>query len=366
MAPKRNLIDTVADEAPGDNARLQPPTGQCQRITDDSSDTAYYLTADIREEKEGGEEVLDLNVTDLKNAWCLTGHHRPTKGLTREHWMTFAREAFLGETVPRAPSGERQLHWSVTPGQPDMDSLTVMWTFMADLGAGERRWKAEVIAHKAADSRSIAEPMVHGLLKELHSAQSTCARLRVVSEGLAAEVDTVQSSLMGRLAVREASEEQLYVKFAALLNEGKQLTAEYRDRARNAEERLERLCRKGGRAAHSERSVTASPTRQGAHESDAASVSTATATASISTDAGSSGSQRQPSVELSEFHKDKKPSSAPPLDSRTSARDIAHRQSQLDELELVETPNKRVAARRKKRPPQEGGTVAHVGDFSQL
>jgi hypothetical protein len=46
-----------------------------------------------------------------------------------------------------------------------------MWTFMADLGAGERRWKAEVIAHKAADSRSIAEPMVHGLLKELHSAQ---------------------------------------------------------------------------------------------------------------------------------------------------------------------------------------------------
>lgn len=53
----------------------------------------------------------------------------------------------------------------------DGKCLQVMWTFVADVGGGQRRWKAEVTAHKASDPRPIADPMVHGLLTELHSAQ---------------------------------------------------------------------------------------------------------------------------------------------------------------------------------------------------
>lgn len=296
----------------------------CRRILDTSTGTAYYLTAAVR--KEADDDVLDLKITDLQNSWSVTGHRRPAEGLTREHWMSFAREALLGETVEGAPRGERLLQWHITPGQPYPDTLTVLWVFLADVGTGQRRWKAGVTAHRAVDPRPIADPMVHDLLTELLSAQAMCTCLEGSGQGLASELSLAQTTLEQRLAVREAAEEQLYVKFAALLNEGKATAAEYRDRALAAEERLERLSLQGGFASASEGSGNDTAAAGSDTEDEA------TSSISISNDASrrpsqtASGAAAEPPMGQE---------SSPSQPAKSAAAEMGHRQTVLDEVEDV-------------------------------
>lgn len=336
----------------------------CRRILDVSTGTAYYLTAAVRKEEEA--EVLDLNLTDLQDSWSMTGHSRPAEGLTREHWMTFAREALLGENVAGAPPGERDLQWRITPGQPRPETLTVMWTFVADLGAGERRWKAEVIAHRASDPRPIADPMVHGLLTELHSAQVECQQNASANRGLASELNLAQTTLEQRLTARETAEEQLYVKFAALLNQGKALAAEYRERALAAEERLENLSLQGGLAAGSDASGNETPTAQ----SDIEKVTNSISGGSSGDGSGSNGGTSEHASQDATGAAAASVGEGPQLPQQPSpsapAGNPERSQAGSYQLEAVEAPKKRVAAKRKKRLPPGGGRIADTGDFSQL
>lgn len=225
----------------GNSAAAKPDEhASCIRVTDAETAAPYYISAVFRSDADG-EECFDLTVTDLKRAWTASGIRRPATSVYREQWLEVAREALTGVPDAALRTNKSSYRWNITESS---GHIKLGWVFEIWRKDREQRDKLQTLkghveAAAADDAAAIVERLVSQLVVNAQTYKASYLRLRAQAEGFQQETQKAQDLLQKAADEREKKQQQLFIKFAAVLNESKKKCREWQAKAQQAEERLE-------------------------------------------------------------------------------------------------------------------------------
>ncbi|KAL3154220.1 DNA repair protein xrcc4 [Trebouxia sp. C0010 RCD-2024] len=208
----------------------------CRRIRDSVSDVQYYLLLDVHENAEDPEHgtSLDVQVTDGQSAWVRNGLHRPVTQIA--DWMSTAKQA-LSE-------GSDRFTFIITPKKKP-DILRIRWEYHQEMSDFQGRLAGQIDVEHVVHETTVIQNILGTALDNLSSLQASIKQVQDQCNMFRQEAETAQKHVQDYVEQKHKKEAELYVKFAAVLNEKKAKAIEWKQKAEQAQETAQKASNEG-------------------------------------------------------------------------------------------------------------------------
>ncbi|KAL3139889.1 DNA repair protein xrcc4 [Trebouxia sp. C0009 RCD-2024] len=208
----------------------------CRRIRDSVSEAQYYLLIDVHENAEDHEHgtSLDVQVTDGHFAWAQNGLHRPVTQIA--DWMSTAKQA-LSE-------GSDRFTFIITPKKKP-DILRIRWEYYQEMSDFQGRLAGQIDVEHAVNETTVIQNVLGTALDNLSSLQASIKQVQHQCNMFRQEAETAQKHVQDYVQQKHKKEAELYVKFAAVLNEKKAKAIEWKQKAEQAQETAQKASNEG-------------------------------------------------------------------------------------------------------------------------
>ncbi|KAK9810469.1 hypothetical protein WJX72_011211 [[Myrmecia] bisecta] len=202
----------------------------CKKLTGGAG-ASFYALVDFHENADDIElSRFDITVTDGVQCWQLTGRQKAEKeNANCSHWMAYMKDALMQPDSPR-------FTWTfvATP-----QSLSIRCKFKLE-ERGDEEYAARLELAVREDRQAAVRDFLDTMLLNMAALQDAHSVMVQQCQAALQEVAISKTQVEEFVKTKQQREEDMYVKFSAILNEKKVKAAEWKQRAEAAEARLQR------------------------------------------------------------------------------------------------------------------------------
>ncbi|KAL0031673.1 hypothetical protein WJX79_000177 [Trebouxia sp. C0005] len=177
---------------------------------------------------------FDVQVTDGQSAWSQNGLRRPTTQIA--DWMATAKQALT--------QNSDKFTFIVTP-KKSPDVLRLRWEYYKEMKDFEGRLAGQIDVEHASSPSEVIKSILGTALDNMSSLQASQKQVQQQCDGFRKEADIAQQQVQDYVQHKQKREAELYVKFAAVLNEKKAKAVEWKLKAEQAQASVQKASTEG-------------------------------------------------------------------------------------------------------------------------
>ncbi|KAL0055927.1 hypothetical protein WJX82_005802 [Trebouxia sp. C0006] len=178
--------------------------------------------------------AFDVQVTDGESAWSQSGLRRPNTQIA--DWMATAKQALT--------QNSDKFTFIITPKKKP-DVLRLRWEYYKEMKDFEGRLAGQIDVEHASSPSEVVQNILGTALDNLSSLQASQKQVQQQCDLFKKEAETAQRQVQDYVQQKQKREAELYVKFAAVLNEKKAKAVEWKLKAEQAQASVQKASTEG-------------------------------------------------------------------------------------------------------------------------